>query len=284
MCAKVDDMIGRLIKALKDIDQYDNTVIFFFSDHGDYTGDYGIAEKAQNLFPDCLTNVPLVVKPPKGYDVDFGVNKNMVELIDFYATAIDYAQVESDYTHFGKSLTETIKDKSVPVREYVFSEGGRLKGERHCTEEVEAYFGIKADDYEPRINIQQKESGEHTKAAMIRSDKYKYVMRLYEKDEFYVLEKGELHNEIDNPEYKEEIDKMQKALLTWYMETCDTVPFDHDARFPDEFYLETVNALAHMRVSPLIKGVMKLTGNDFTTLINKLLKKFKIDTNKHYKY
>ncbi len=69
-----------------------------------------------------------------------------------------------------------------------------------------------------------------------------------------------------------------------YMKTCDEVPFEQDARFLDDYYLETVNALAHFRVSPIIKGVMKLTHNDFTTLINKALKALKIDTNKFYKY
>lgn len=143
---------------------------------------------------------------------------------------------------------------------------------------------IKADDYEPRISVQQRNTGEHTKAAMLRTKAYKYVMRLDEQDEFYVLANGEQNNEIDNSKYKEIIQKMKNQMLKWYMATCDEVPFEQDARFPDDYYLETVNALAHFRVSPVIKAVMKVTHNDFTTLINKALKAFKIDTNKFYKY
>ncbi len=284
MCAKVDDMVGRIVKALKDSNQYNNTAIFFFSDHGDFTGDYSLSEKAQNIFYDCLTNVPFIIKPPKGYKIDNGINDNLVELIDFYATAIDFANVKADHSHFGKSLVETIADKSKAVRDFVFCEGGRLMSETHCTEEVETYFGIKADDYEPRISVQQRQTGEHTKAAMIRNKEYKYVLRFYEKDEFYVLADGESVNQIDNPKYKQMINEFKEKLLYWYMQTCDEVPFDEDARFPDDYYLETVNALAHFKVSPLIKAVMKLTHNDFTTLINKALKAFKIDTNKFYKY
>lgn len=283
MCARVDDMVGRVIKALKDTNQYDNTAIFFFSDHGDFTGDYDLVEKAQNLFPDCLTKVPFIIKPPKGYDVKGDVNDNLVELVDFYATAIDYAGVEPDHTHFGASLINTIKNGSA-VREFVCCEGGRLQNERHCTEEVETYFGIKADDYEPRISIQQRETNEHTKATMLRTKDYKYVARLYEKDEFYILANGEQNNEIDNPEYQDIIRDMKNKMFNWYMETCDEVPFEQDARFPDEYYLETVNALAHFRVSPIIKLVMKITNNDFSGLINKALKAFRIDTNKFYKY
>ena len=39
---------------------YDDTAIFFFSDHGDFTGDYGLVEKTQNTFEDCLTRVPFI--------------------------------------------------------------------------------------------------------------------------------------------------------------------------------------------------------------------------------
>ncbi|MFR5876585.1 MAG: sulfatase-like hydrolase/transferase [Eubacterium sp.] len=284
MCARVDDMIGRLVQALKESGQYDNTAIFFFSDHGDFTGDYSLVEKAQNLFPDCLTNVPFIIKPPKGYEIENGANDNLVELIDFYATALDMVQAQTDHSHFGKSLVATMKNKGVPVREFVCCEGGRLMNETHCTEEVETYFGIKADDYEPRISVQQRNTGEHTKAVMIRTKAYKYVMRLYEQDEFYFLKNGESINEINNPDYTDIIQKMRMELLKWYMETCDEVPFEQDARFPDDYYLETVNALVHFKVSPIIKGIMKLTRNDFTTLINKALKAFKIDTNRFYKY
>lgn len=284
MCAKVDEAVGKIVKALKDSGRYDNTAIFFFSDHGDFTGDYSLTEKAQNLFPDCLVNVPFIVKPPKKYQVDSGINGNLVELTDFYATAIDFAEVQSDHSHFGISLVDTLKDKNTEVRDYVCCEGGRLMSETHCTEEVETYFGIKADDYEPRISVQQRNSGEHTKAVMIRDKQYKYVLRLYEQDEFYVLEDGESVNRINDEKYAKIIADFKVKLLYWYLRTCDRVPFEQDARFPDDYYLETVNALAHFRVSPIIKGVMKITRNDFTTLINKALKAFKIDTNKFYKY
>ena len=93
MCGKVDDMFCRLCDALKEAGEYDNSAIFFFSDHGDYTGDFGITEKAQNSFEDCLTNVPFLVKPPKGFETDAGISDSLVELVDFYATAMDFAGV-----------------------------------------------------------------------------------------------------------------------------------------------------------------------------------------------
>ena len=50
MCARVDDQFGRVIDALKDKNIYDNSSIFFFSDHGDFTGDYGLVEKKSEYF------------------------------------------------------------------------------------------------------------------------------------------------------------------------------------------------------------------------------------------
>lgn len=282
-CAKVDEFTGRIIKALKASGRYNNCAIFFFSDHGDFTGDYGIPEKAQNLFNDCLVKVPLIVKLPEYMKCDSGINKNPVELIDFFATVLDITDSLSLHTHFGRSLVNTIADKTIPVRDFVCCEGGRLKNEPHCTENVENYFGVIADEYAPRINIQQKNGPEHTKAVMIRTETEKYVMRLYESDEFYDLEKGEDKNLINQPEYSEKIAVLRSKLLEWFLETCDNVPFDKDARFPDEFYLETINSMAQIKISPLIKGVMKLTGNDFSALINKAIKLLKIDTNSFYK-
>lgn len=197
---------------------------------------------------------------------------------------LDITGAKSGHTHFGRSLKETCSDRSVPVREFVCSEGGRLKGEEHCTEQVENYFGIVADEYAPRIHIQQKDGPQHTKAVMIRTKEYKYIMRLYEEDEFYDLSKGERINEIDNPDYKDVIDSLRSKLLRWYLETCDTVPFEGDRRMPDDFFLENINAFLHFRISPLIKGVMKLTRNDFTSLASKAMKLLKIDTNKFYKH
>lgn len=282
-CARIDEFTGRIIKTLKETGRYDNCAIFFFSDHGDFTGDYGIPEKAQNLFDDCLVNVPLIVKLPKNMQCDSGINKNVVELTDFFATVLDISGAESAHTHFGRSLRNTVADKSVPVRDFVCCEGGRLQKEAHCTEEVENYFGVVANEYAPRISIQQKNGPQHTKAVMIRTENEKYVMRLYETDEFYDLRKGEEKNLINEPEYAAAIAELRSKLLEWFLETCDNVPFDKDARFPDDFYLETVNSMTGTRLSPLIKGVMKLTKNDFSSLIGKAIKLLKIDTNAFYK-
>ncbi len=231
MCMKVDYLFGKLVDTLKEQGIYDNTAIFFFSDHGDYTGDYGIAEKTQNTFEDCLVNVPFLIKPPKGIDFEPGVNNSMVELVDFYATVMDMCDIKPDHSQFGKSLVPILNNSKNKHRDYVFAEGGRLKGEIHCDEsngkEPHPY-----NPYYPR-QIVQKDDIAHTKATMIRSESYKYIKRLYEQDEFYDLVKDplELSNQIENEDYKNEIVEMKMEMLKWYQETCDVVPFHQDERF-----------------------------------------------------
>ena len=73
MVARWDHMLGLVLDKLRERGLYDDTNVFAFSDHGDLTGDYGIAEKCQNSFEDPLTNVPLVVKPAASLPVEPGV-------------------------------------------------------------------------------------------------------------------------------------------------------------------------------------------------------------------
>lgn len=104
MCMKIDVQFGKLVEALKEEGIYDDCAIFFLSDHGDFTGDFDLPEKAQNCFEDCLTRVPPLIKPPKNIPLDPGISNSMVELVDFYATAMDLAGVQLIHTHFGHSL------------------------------------------------------------------------------------------------------------------------------------------------------------------------------------
>lgn len=128
MCMKIDVQFGKLVEALKEEGIYDDCAIFFLSDHGDFTGDFDLPEKAQNCFEDCLTRVPLLIKPPKNIPLDPGISNSMVELVDFYATAMDLAGVQPTHTHFGHSLRPVLADRSAKVRDYVFCEGGRQPG------------------------------------------------------------------------------------------------------------------------------------------------------------
>lgn len=118
-----------IVEALKERGDYDESALFLFSDHGDFTGDYGLVEKTQNTFEDCLTNVPLIVKPPKSLGCRPGVRQALVELVDLSETVYDLAGIDPGYDRFGKSLLPLLGPGPDRLRDAVFCEGGRLTGE-----------------------------------------------------------------------------------------------------------------------------------------------------------
>lgn len=246
MCMKVDAQFKRLCDALKEVGEYDNSAIFFFSDHGDYTGDYGLTEKAQNSFEDCLTNVPFLIKPPKAVPCDPGVTESMVELVDLYATVLALAEVSPAHSHFGRSLLPAVADRSVPGRAEVFCEGGRLAEEKHCSEAVDPDKQGRERNmvYWPRYAAQWDDEA-HAKGTMVRTREWKYVYRVFGRCELYDLKQdpGEKKNRIGDPACAAVTADLSARLLAWYQTTCDVVPFEKDERFSKKMIWEKVKNL-----------------------------------------
>ncbi len=227
MTSRFDYQFGMLSDKLKEKGFYDDTSIFVFSDHGDYTGDYGIAEKCQNSFEDTLSNVPLLIKPATQFKVKPGISEVLAELLDLPATIAHMAGVELGYKQFGKSLLDVIAG-STGHKDAVFCEGGRLHGEPQAMEPEHGPESV----YWPRVSTQHEEGPAHTKAAMIRMGNMKFTMRLYENNELYNLETDpmETNNLIHNPAYQETILQMKQRMLEYFMETGDYVPQQMDKR------------------------------------------------------
>ena len=237
MCMKIDAQFERLCGALKEAGIYDDCAIFFFSDHGDWDGDFGLAEKAQSCFEDCLTRVPLIIKPPKEDGVDAGISDALTELVDFYATAMDYAGVEPGRTQFGRSLRPVLEDRSRENRDVVFCEGGRLPGEQQADE----FHSVGPKGPSPRIEywpkmMAQTDDAAHAKAVMARSGTGKLIHRITGEDEFYDLlrDPQEKHNEIQNPAYSGQILDLKLRMLDWLQASSDVVPPQLDSRFTEE--------------------------------------------------
>lgn len=237
MCAKVDAQFGRLCGALRQAGIYDDCAIFFLSDHGDFAGDYGLTEKAQNCFEDCLTRVPLLVKPPAGVPVDPGVSKSLVELVDFYATALDFAGLSPDCEQFGRSLRPVLANRTAAMRQVVFCEGGRRPGETQCDEyhQENGATARESDVYWPKKKAQSDDEA-HTKATMARDNRYKYIHRSAGRDELYDLETdpAETVNRIDDPVLIPVRDRLRDAMLDWLQDTADVVPPDYDRRMTED--------------------------------------------------
>lgn len=223
MVSRVDYQFGQILNKLKEIGVYNNSAIFFSSDHGDYAGNYGLAEKWSNAFQDCLVNIPFVCKIP-GIKPKNEIFNQLVESIDLFPTILEIAQINTPYTHFGKSVIPLLKGEDEIHREAVFSEGGYNPREPQAFENaIKSPKIFLAGIYYDKTNIPHEKRSTVTRTAMIRTKKWKLVIRNMAKEELYNLEKDpqELYNLIDEDDFLKIKLDLKEKLLRWYLNTSD---------------------------------------------------------------
>jgi arylsulfatase A-like enzyme len=153
---QIDDWLGRLFDQLKKLGRFDDTLIFFTADHGDFLGDHWLGEK--EMFYEEALRVPFIVyDPDPAADATRGiVDRRFVEAIDVVPTCLA-ALGQPAYEHLveGRSLlpllrggkTDTWRDAVFSELDYSFREARLLlkRGPRDC------------------------------RAMMVRTDRWKYV-------------------------------------------------------------------------------------------------------------
>lgn len=123
MVSLIDDQVGRILDALRESGQEENTLVVFMSDHGEMLGDHGIYFKGPHFY-DCQMRVPLIMKWPGG---NFSHNRRvngLIELVDLMPTFLDAAGLEIPNAVQGKSLLPLLQgnqDESL-CRDHVYAE------------------------------------------------------------------------------------------------------------------------------------------------------------------
>jgi arylsulfatase A-like enzyme len=113
MISMVDDAIGSIIEALKSSGQYDNTVICFNADHGDYLGDSNLILKGI-WQRDSIVKVPFIWSDPEHRQA--GTRDTLASTVDIAPTILQRAGLDPFYGMQGKSILPAIYDDQ-PVRE-----------------------------------------------------------------------------------------------------------------------------------------------------------------------
>lgn len=232
MIGFLDHMLGLLLDALERTGHADDTTVLFFSDHGDYAGDYGLVEKWTAGLEDVLTRVPLVIRQPGG-TAGHAVGEP-TELFDIVPTVLSLAGIEPGHTHFARSLTGQLAGQPGDPGRHVFAEGGYEPFEPQCFENVNApaIRNNPAAIYYPKIKLQEDHPSSIARCAMIRSATHKLVHRPSDQCELYDLttDPRELHNRYDDPTLSPVQRDLERRLLDWYVQTSDVTPWRLDPR------------------------------------------------------
>jgi len=116
----VDERIGRLLDALEESGQADNTAIVFFSDHGDGNAAHHWNQK--NIFYEEIARVPFILVPPGGSKPVENNEALVNACLDLFPTLLDYAELETPNELLGRSLRPVLEGSACSRHDYVVSQ------------------------------------------------------------------------------------------------------------------------------------------------------------------
>ena len=231
----IDDAIGALLDKLEELGELDNTVIFFFNDHGQ--------SAKGSVYQGGVYN-PSIVWRDKGWPVGPEANA-LVSNIDFVPTMLDMAGESAPDNVDGISFLPVLMDEKEQVRDSLFFEMGYT---RAVLKDGVKYISLR---YPPEVanmsreerqaaldhmnnNLRDRRRPVHTEDPMMP---FRHLMAIpgghdaeqgavrsyphyYEADQVYDigLDPTERNNLLENPAYLEKVNEL-KATLQSYLDT-----------------------------------------------------------------
>ena len=225
-----DIYTGDLIQELKDEGEYENTIIFFWSDHG-----VGLPRAKRWLY-DSGTRIPLIVRIPEKFRSDDQakpgvVSDELISSLDFAPTVLNLSGSEipkhmQGRAFLGKNLTKQ--------RDYVFGARDRMDERYDIIRAVRDKQFRYIRNYEPfkpyyqYMNTPEKGAtmkelrrvhaeGNLPAAAKLFMADHKPAEELYD----LKADPHEVHNLAANPNHNQVLDRMRARHLQWVVETRD---------------------------------------------------------------
>jgi choline-sulfatase len=168
MCDLIDDQVARVLAALEETGQREDTLVIYTADHGEMLGDHGIYYKGPYFYEPAV-RVPLIVDGP---GVAARTESGLVELLDLAPTLCAAAGIEPHPGMQGQSLWPALagSDRSA-TRDSVYCE----------------FYNASTQHTDPPAY-----------ATMLRTDRYKLV-RVHGREE------GELYDLETDPDETENL-------------------------------------------------------------------------------
>ena len=231
LISALDLWVADLIAQLKEDGLYDNTIIFFWSDHG-----VGLPRAKRWLY-DSGTRVPLIVRIPEGLDVADqapagSVSDRLVSSIDFAPTVLRLAGLSAPRVMQGRPFLGP--ERPAP-RNYVFGARDRMD-ERYDIIRMARDSRFKyIRNFEPLKTFYQYMNTPEKGATMadlrrlwdagaLEGIPARYFAPRKPVEELYDTESDphELHNLADDPQYRNELERLRSASSSWAKRTGDT--------------------------------------------------------------
>src|SRR6185312_4541948 len=179
--AQMDDCLGQVVQAVKDCGLENDTIICYFSDHGEMLGELGLWQKFEFYEGSC--GIPLLIHVP---GTASGVCETPVSLVSICSTIADLSGVPLLAASDGASLRPWLRNT-------------------HATERygpVYAEYGLKSN--QPK--------------SMLRDGDWKFSYWLHDIPELYNLrtDPDELHDLAGETEHAARVDDMRRRILAWH--------------------------------------------------------------------
>lgn len=174
MIELIDTGVGRLIDALIETNQKDDTIILFMSDHGEMLGDHGLLLKGCRFY-EGLVRVPLLFSFPRKIK-DLHKSDALVELVDIAPTLIELCDLPIPSHMQGKSFVPVLRGISSTHKNAVRSE----------------YYAALHTKLAPSSALIAKTNRKNSYGTMLRTERYKLVV-------YHGVKRGELYDLQEDP-------------------------------------------------------------------------------------
>jgi uncharacterized sulfatase len=218
----MDSWAGDLIAQLKEDGLYENTIIFFWSDHG-----VGLPRAKRWLY-DSGTRVPLIVRMPKSAGLKAGVNNRLVSSIDFGPTVLSLAGLEIPKHMQGRSFI------GGTPRKFVFGARDRMDERYDIIRSVRGPRFRYIRNYEPLktyyqyMNTPEKGATMREIRRVAAAGKLPNAAKLFmasakPTEELYDLETDphEIHNLVGKRNHINKLNELRAAHSDWVKRTGD---------------------------------------------------------------
>lgn len=223
MVTKTDVLLGQVLDTIEEEGLFENSIVIFTTDHGDFAGQYGLVEKWDTAMVDCIMRSPLIVCAP-GLKAGQRVS-SLSEHVDLPSTIFDLLGTKPSWGVHGESLLPMIRGEK--TKDAVFGDGGH-------EEEMWPRFNHrkKGDSLDGKQKTYRDCPETMSRTKMVRTDRWKLVVRLVGGNELYDMrndpqELNNLYPRVESdPELKQVVSHLQLKLIEWCLRTDTDRPYE----------------------------------------------------------